>query len=160
MLPWQKFSILGIILKYLGNYLNWLQFANSKKNSFRRNWMRKYGILQNSITVTTVNLWRLIFSSSKSPGWILSFRTTDWNIYIQHFSLRLNPWQVWTCPTINYSIYLTKCGRPLSWRNLTWPLTFCLNYPWVRKWWNSSINFQTNLILIVTLWPQQTTFLR
>ena len=31
-------------LKYCENYLNLLQFPNSKKNSFRGNNMRKYGI--------------------------------------------------------------------------------------------------------------------
>ena len=30
------------ICKYCGNYLNLLQFTNSKKNSFRRNYMRKF----------------------------------------------------------------------------------------------------------------------
>ena len=29
-------------MKYCGNYLNWLKFPNSKKNSFRGNYMRKY----------------------------------------------------------------------------------------------------------------------
>ena len=31
-------------MKYCDNYLNWLQFPNSKKNSFRGNYMRKYSI--------------------------------------------------------------------------------------------------------------------
>ena len=39
----QKFSLLSKKLKYLGNYLNWLQFPNSKKSSFCRNDVRKYG---------------------------------------------------------------------------------------------------------------------
>ena len=125
----------------------------------RYNYWRLWNLLSSNMQDYPTFSW-ILWSSILLLGWILFFRTTDWNIYIQHFSLRLNPWQVWTCPTINYSIYPTKCGRPLSWRNLTWPLTFCLNYRWVRKWWNSSINFQTNLILIVILWPQQTTFLR
>ena len=29
-------------MKYCGNCLNWLQFSNSRKNSFRRNYIRKY----------------------------------------------------------------------------------------------------------------------
>ena len=37
--------------KDFGNYLNLLKFPNSKKNSFRRNYRRKYGIL-NSKTKT------------------------------------------------------------------------------------------------------------
>ena len=43
--PQQKFSLLGKKLKYCGNFMNWLQFQNSKKNSFSGNFMRKYGML-------------------------------------------------------------------------------------------------------------------
>ena len=33
---------------YCVNYLNWLQFPNSKKNSFRGNYMRKYSLIPQS----------------------------------------------------------------------------------------------------------------
>ena len=31
-------------MKYCSNYLNWLQFPNSKNNSFQGNYIRKYGM--------------------------------------------------------------------------------------------------------------------
>ena len=52
---------LNILTLYLGTYLNLLQFPNSKKNSFRGNYMRKYGIF------TEKNQWKIILTDD----WLL-----------------------------------------------------------------------------------------
>ena len=51
-----EISLLSKKLKYCGNYLNWLQFSNSKKKSFGGNYMRKYGKQKNVISTESLGL--------------------------------------------------------------------------------------------------------
>ena len=61
----QKFSLLSKKLKYCGNYLNWLQFPNSKKNSICgitvfENLSRNGEEKKNTIA-TLQRIWSLLF---------------------------------------------------------------------------------------------------
>ena len=49
-------------MKYCGNYSNLIQFLNSKKNSFRRNYMRKYGSKNNKLLITRI--WSATFKDN------------------------------------------------------------------------------------------------
>ena len=55
---------------YYGNYLNWLQFPNSKKNSFQGNYMRKYSTYSSLV---------LLLLLSKDPNY---FEELTWNLII------------------------------------------------------------------------------
>ena len=50
-----------------GNYLNFLEFPNSKKNSFHRNYMRKYGISNENPIVFFLKLQNVTKMSKFRP---------------------------------------------------------------------------------------------
>ena len=49
-------SLFGKKLIYQGNYLNWLQFPISKKNSFRGNYISKHGIPSKSLYLLVTSI--------------------------------------------------------------------------------------------------------
>ena len=72
-----KIQFLSKRFKYWGNCLNWLQFPNSKKNSFWGNYMRKNGNKLDS-NATTQNNFRQPFQNQLA-----------YLIFLQHVETRL-----------------------------------------------------------------------
>ena len=117
--PWIAFAakIQFIKLKYCGNYLNWQQFPNSKKNSFRGNYMRQYGIW---FPFWKQNWGNLLYKNScnlETFGYVIKLNICKLEIpylLIVFLSIPLNklPWL--RCMTAFAFCRSLPCRRPLS----------------------------------------------
>ena len=103
-------------MKHFSNYLKWIQFPNSKKNSFRGNFMRKYGdhILKNIYYGDFLNPYWVDFHAVvvTSLGFYFLLKVTHNILWFSNLQMPKMHWRIYmfikTCSSFKWGTWKNK----------------------------------------------------